>query len=64
MKRWAPVVETVIATLGEYDFPGHHLDVRENVKSRGRHFVQWIHQTFPRTVCGLAIEFKKTFMTE
>ncbi len=63
-KRWAPIVETAIATLSEYDFPGHHLDVRENVKFQGGHFVQWIHQTFPRIVCGLAIEFKKTFMDE
>jgi hypothetical protein len=26
--------------------------------------VQWIHQHFPESVCGLAVEVKKIFMDE
>jgi N-formylglutamate deformylase len=62
--RWAPVVERFIAELRAYDFPGGHLDVRENVKFRGGHFSRWVHEMFPQTGCALAIEFKKFFMDE
>lgn len=62
--RWAPVVDRFIADLHAYDFPLGRLDVRENVKFRGGHFSRWVHETFPRTGCALAIEFKKFFMDE
>ncbi|EMI55650.1 N-formylglutamate amidohydrolase [Rhodopirellula sallentina] len=61
---WAPVVERMIHELREYDFHGRKLDVRENVKFQGGHFCEWIHQTFPKQVCSIAIEFKKFFMDE
>ncbi len=63
-ERWAPIVDRFIADLQAYDFPGGRLDVRENVKFRGGHFSQWIHETFPQSGCALAIEFKKFFMNE
>ena len=50
--------------LGAYDFPGGRLDVRENVKFRGGYFSRWVHETFPKSGCALAIEFKKFFMNE
>jgi len=61
---WAPVVDRFIADLRAYDFHGRSFDVRENVKFQGGYFGEWIHQTFPKTVCSLAIEFKKIFMDE
>jgi hypothetical protein len=62
--RWAPVVDRFIAVLRRFDFPDGRLDVRENVKFRGGNFVKWLHETFPTSGCGMAIEFKKFFMDE
>jgi N-formylglutamate deformylase len=61
---WAPIVDRFIGELRSADVNGRKLDVRENVKFRGGNFVRWIHQTFPETVCALAIEVKKVFMDE
>ncbi|UCF32752.1 MAG: N-formylglutamate amidohydrolase [Phycisphaerales bacterium] len=63
-RRWAPVVDRFIAELGSFDFPGGRLDVRENVKFQGGNFVRWLHEAFPTSGCGLAIEVKKFFMDE
>lgn len=62
--RWAALVERFCADLIAASPPGRRLDVRENVKFQGGHMSRWIHQTFPTTVCALAIELKKTFMDE
>lgn len=62
--RWAPVVDTFIETLREFDFPGGRLDVRENVKFFGGNWPRWIHENFPYTGIALAIEVKKFFMDE
>jgi N-formylglutamate deformylase len=61
---WAPIVDRFINDLGSFDFLGRKLDVRENVRFRGGNFPRWIHETFPRNGCALAIEFKKFFMDE
>lgn len=61
---WAPVVDRFIEDLRSFDFLGRHLDVRENIKFRGGNFSRWIHETFPETVCSIAVEFKKFFMDE
>ena len=61
---WAPVVDHFISALGEQDYLGRSLDVRENVRFRGGNFPRWIHETFPDSVCAIAIEFKKFFMDE
>ena len=63
-RRWAPVVDGAISHLRSADFMGRTLDVRENVKFRGGHFPQWIHNTFPAHACAIAIEFRKSFMDE
>jgi hypothetical protein len=63
-RRWGPVVEAFIDSLRAFDYRGRRLDVRENVKFRGGHFSQWIHESFPAAACSLAIEFKKFFMDE
>ena len=62
--RWGGIVDRFVAALGEYEFPGGRLDVRENVKFRGGRFSRWVHETFPASGCALAIEFKKFFMDE
>ena len=62
--RWASVVDRFIADLRAFDFMGHHLDVRENVRFKGGQHPRWTHQTFPDSGCALAIEFKKLFMDE
>ncbi len=61
---WSPIVERFITDLRAYDYNGRSLDVRENVKFQGGQFSRWVHQEFPRTVCSIAIEFKKFFMDE
>lgn len=63
-ERWSPIVERCMQELGACDFHGRKLDVRENVKFRGGNFSKWIHETFPGSVCSIAIEFKKFFMDE
>ncbi len=63
-KRWGPIVDRWLAEMRGFDYLGRTLDVRENVRFRGGNLVAWIHQTFPRDVCGLAIEVKKIFMDE
>ena len=61
---WAPVVEAFLSSLAAADYQGRHLDVRENVKFRGRYLAEFVHTNFPRTGCCLAIEVKKFFMDE
>jgi N-formylglutamate amidohydrolase len=64
--RWAPLIDAFIAALRDHDFDGRgrHLDVRENVRFRGGHFSQWVHESFPASGLSLALEFKKFFMDE
>jgi hypothetical protein len=50
--------------MRSHDFLGRRLDVRENVKFFGGQLPRWIHETFPHSVCALAIEVKKFFMNE
>ena len=59
--RWGHLVDRFIA-----DLSGHPLglDVRENVRFKGRYLASWIHTEFARSGCCLALEFKKTFMDE
>jgi N-formylglutamate amidohydrolase len=62
--RWGPVLDVFIERMRSFDYPGGKLDVRENVKFRGGHFSRWLHQTFPTSVCAIAVEVKKFFMDE
>jgi N-formylglutamate amidohydrolase len=63
-ERWAALVDRFIGDLRRFDFLGRHLDVRENVRFQGGQIPRWVHQTFPRRACALAIEVKKFFMDE
>ena len=59
-ERWGPLVDRFINDLAE----AGDLDVRENVKFKGRYLANYVHTNFPRTGCCPAVEFKKTFMDE
>jgi N-formylglutamate amidohydrolase len=61
---WMSLVNRFMTDLRAYDCGSRRLDVRENVKFKGGWFSRWIHQTFPESVCALAVEFKKFFMDE
>ena len=58
------LVDRFMADLAGFDFLGRRLDVRENVKFRGRHLARWIHEHYPGRVAVLSIEFKKFYMDE
>lgn len=60
-KRWGNLVDRFMSDLADHPMG---LDVRENVKFKGRYLAAWTQLTFPDTGCCLAIEFKKTFMDE
>lgn len=62
--RWAPVIDSLIDSLGSFDYPNGKLDVRENVKFLGGNHARWAHETFPEAACVIAVEFKKFFMDE
>jgi N-formylglutamate deformylase len=61
---WAPVVDAFLDTLSSATVLGRRLDVRENVCFEGGYLPEWVHRTFPRTGCALAVEVKKFFMDE
>lgn len=63
-ERWAGLIECFTAALRNQAFDGRPLDVRENVKFKGRHFPEWLHRHYPEQVCVLSLEFKKFFMDE
>jgi hypothetical protein len=53
-----------MANLSGQHVGGEPLDVRENVKFKGRALSWWVHERYPGVGCCLALEFKKTFMDE
>ena len=61
---WAKIVSRFIFEIKSYDFLGQNIDIRENIRFTGGYFSRWVHETFPKTGCCLAIEIKKTFMDE
>jgi N-formylglutamate amidohydrolase len=63
-ERWSPVVDRFLRTLRGYDFLGRSLDVRENVRFRGRRVAEYVHQNYRQHACVLALEVKKFFMDE
>ena len=59
--RWGRLVDRFIADLSAHPLG---LDVRENVKFKGRYLAAWTQLTFPDSGCCLALELKKTFIDE
>lgn len=62
--RWSAVVTALLDALDGRDVHGAPLDVRENIRFKGRRLARWVHERYPTTGCALALEFKKTFMDE
>jgi N-formylglutamate amidohydrolase len=60
-ERFGPVVDSFIEALSAR---AGGLDVRENVRFRGRQLAAWTHARYPGRALVLALEFKKTFMDE
>ena len=63
-ESWSHVVDTFLREMRAQEVCGRHLDIRENVKFFGGNLSRWIHETFPKQGCSLAIELKKFFMDE
>ena len=63
-ERFGPVVEAFMESLGAAGTSAGPLDVRENVRFRGRQLAAWTHARYPARGVVLALEFKKTFMDE
>ncbi|PPL20247.1 N-formylglutamate amidohydrolase [Microterricola pindariensis] len=63
-ERFGPVVETFMRSLRAAETSTGPLDVRENVRFRGRQLAAWTHARYPGRGLVLALEFKKTFMDE
>jgi N-formylglutamate amidohydrolase len=62
--RWGHLVDRCIEVLDGREVVGRPLDVRENVRFRGGHLTQWVHERYGDRACALAIELKKVFMDE
>ena len=62
--RFGALTEAFVAGLGSQLVGGEPIDVRENVRFRGRALAAWVHERYPGVGCCLALEFKKTFMDE
>lgn len=58
-ERFAGVVDAFMESLA-----ARGRDVRENVRFKGGHLTAWLNERYPGVACGLALEFKKTFMDE
>jgi N-formylglutamate amidohydrolase len=61
---WDPVVTRFIRDLRSVRPRGQSFDVRENVRFRGGYLPRWVHEHYPRSVCAIAVEVKKSFMDE
>lgn len=61
---WGGLVDRFIDDLRHFNFLGHHLDVRENVKPMDSQISKWVHTMYPQTGCAITIAFKKFFMDE
>lgn len=64
-EHWAFLVDPLIEALGDFDFNGRKLDVRENVAFEGKGYqTRFVHERYPLRACAIAFEFKKFFMDE
>jgi N-formylglutamate amidohydrolase len=63
-ERFGRVVDAFIHAMRGVSSSTGPLDVRENVRFRGRQLAAWTHSRYPEHGIVLALEFKKTFMDE
>ncbi|MFL6203724.1 MAG: N-formylglutamate amidohydrolase [Acidimicrobiales bacterium] len=62
--RWGHVVDRFMHDLGDQVVAGHRLEVGENVRFKGGHLCEWVHERYADTGCAIAVELKKVFMDE
>ncbi len=62
--RWRNVAAAFIESMRGQRMGVDFLDVRENVKFRGRQVAAWVHENYGEVGCALAIEMKKVWMDE
>ena len=62
--KWRPVADAFLTSFRQFTTGGNPVDARENVRFKGRHVAQFVHDRFGEVGCALAIEFKKVFMDE
>jgi hypothetical protein len=63
--HWAFLIDPLMEALGDFDFNGRKLDVRENVAFQGKGYqTRFVHERYPLRGCAIALEFKKFFMDE
>jgi hypothetical protein len=63
--EWAFLLDPLMEAMGDFDFNGRRLDVRENVAFQGKgEQTRFVHQRYPGRGCAIALEFKKFFMDE
>lgn len=62
--RWRDVADAFLESMRGERMGVDFLDVRENVKFRGRQVAAWVHENYGEVGCALAIEMKKVWMDE
>lgn len=63
-QRWSKVAQTFVDVMSSHKALGEPLDVRSNIKFKGRQVSAWTHENYGGVGCALSIEFKKIFMDE
>jgi N-formylglutamate deformylase len=63
-RLFGPLVERFMDDLHAFDFLGRHLDVRENIKFKGRELARRVHARYGDSAAVLSLEFRKFFMDE
>lgn len=62
--RWRPVADAFMKAISHQEAGGERIDVQENIRFKGGHLSQWVHDNYGEYGCALAVEFKKVFMDE
>lgn len=63
-QRWGEVLDRFMQVASQHEVGGRPLDVRENVRFTGGYLVDWVHDRFPDSGVGLAVDVKKIHMDE
>ena len=63
-RLFGPLVERFMRDLRCFDFLDRNLDVRENVKFKGRELARRVHSRYGDSAAVLSLEFRKFFMDE
>lgn len=62
--RWREVADAFCQAMAGQRIGGEAIDIRENVKFRGRQLAAWVNERHGEHGCALAIELKKVWMDE